>query len=238
MSVASHLGFSPAAYDQRIRGLIPHYDELILETAAALAVAERPVRRIVDLGIGTGTLSRACLEAQPRARVVGIEIDPSMAAMARQRLGPLRTRVVIRTGSFVLAALPDCDAMVATYALHHIRSRRVKASFYRRCFDAVRPGGIFVSGDCFPPSSPAAYARDVDNWITHLSRTIGSRELARAEFEAWAAEDTYVPLLDEVRLLSRAGFRVDVAWRRSPFAVIVGIKLAAGASVQRRSSLK
>ena len=31
-----------------------------------------------------------------------------------------------------------------------------------------------------------------------------------------------LPLADEIRLLERAGFRVDVPWRRSPFAVIVG----------------
>jgi hypothetical protein len=34
----------------------------------------------------------------------------------------------------------------------------------------------------------------------------------------------YVPLADEIRLLERAGFAVDVPWRRSPFAVIVGCR--------------
>jgi hypothetical protein len=34
----------------------------------------------------------------------------------------------------------------------------------------------------------------------------------------------YLPLAIEQRLLARAGFRVDVPWRRSPFAVIVGVK--------------
>jgi len=28
----------------------------------------------------------------------------------------------------------------------------------------------------------------------------------------------------EQRMLERAGFQVDVPWRRSPFAVIVGVK--------------
>lgn len=224
MSVASHLGMSPAAYDRRIRGLIPQYDELIHEAAHALVAADRPIRRIVDLGIGTGALARACLKAEPQARVVGIEIDRSMAAMAKQRLGALAARVTIRRGSFVDVALPGCDAIVATYALHHIRSRRAKAAFYVKCFQALRPGGILVSGDCFPPLSVAAYARDVDRWITHLSGQLGSRAKARAEFESWAAEDTYVPLRDEVRMWSRAGFTIDIAWRRSPFAVLVGVK--------------
>jgi hypothetical protein len=35
-----------------------------------------------------------------------------------------------------------------------------------------------------------------------------------------------VPLADEIRLLQRAGFDVDIPWRRSPFAVIVGLRRA------------
>src|SRR5678816_2397966 len=89
MSVASHLGMSPAAYDRRIRGLIPHYEELIAEAARALGAARRPIRRITDLGIGTGTLTRACLRVAPAARVTGIELDGSMSAMATERLGRL-----------------------------------------------------------------------------------------------------------------------------------------------------
>lgn len=105
-----------------------------------------------------------------------------------------------------------------------IRSRRDKAAFYRRCAEALRPGGVFISGDCFPPSSVAAYARDVERWVVHLSRACGGRGNARRECSSWADEDTYVPLHDELRMLLRAGLRVDVAWRRSPFAVVVGVR--------------
>ena len=61
MSVTSHLNVSPADYDVKIRALIPLYDELIPEAAAALRLAQRPVRNIVDLGVGTGALALACL---------------------------------------------------------------------------------------------------------------------------------------------------------------------------------
>ena len=224
VSVASHLGVSPAGYDRRIRGLIPAYEELIHEAARALVMAGRPIRRIVDLGIGTGALAGACLEVAPHARVWGLDVDASMTAVARKRLGRLASRVTITHASFLETPLPPCDAIVASYSLHHISARRAKATFYARCYRALRAGGVLVTGDCFPPSSAAAWRRDVDDWITHLARTFGTRAKARREFESWQDEDTYVPLADEVRMLSGAGFRVDVAWRRSPFAVLVGCK--------------
>jgi hypothetical protein len=35
-----------------------------------------------------------------------------------------------------------------------------------------------------------------------------------------------MPLADEIHLLERAGFAVDVPWRRFPFAVIAGARQA------------
>jgi ubiquinone/menaquinone biosynthesis C-methylase UbiE len=179
-SVASHLAFSPAKYDARIRSLIPLYDELIAEVAGALGHAARPVRTIVDLGIGTGALARACLESAPRARVWGIDADADMMAIARTRLGRLSRRATMTTGSFLDTALPPCDAIVASYALHHIRSAKEKQAFYRRCYRALRPDGVLINGDCAPSSTARGFARDLDVWFTHLAK-------AFRQPRAWAA---------------------------------------------------
>jgi ubiquinone/menaquinone biosynthesis C-methylase UbiE len=182
------------------------------------------VRTIVDLGVGTGALARACLERTPGARVWGIDADSDMMAIASTRLADLSRRVRMTRGSFLDESLPACDAIVASYSLHHIRTRRAKQSFYRRCYRALRPGGVIVNGDCAPASTPRGFARDLDVWFSHLAKTFGSRARGRRVYESWADEDVYVPLAEESRLLQRAGFIVDVPWRRSPFAVIVGFK--------------
>jgi len=224
MSVSTHLAVSPAKYDARIRSLIPLYDELIAEVARALGHAVRPVRTIVDLGIGTGALARACLERAPGARIWGIDADPDMMAIAGARLGRLSRRVTMTAGSFLDEALPSCDAIVASYSLHHIRTARAKLAFYGRCYRALRPGGVLINGDCAPASTPRGVARDLDVWFAHLAKSFGGRAKGRRVYESWADEDTYVPLAEEIRLLQRAGFAVDVPWRRSPFAVIVACR--------------
>jgi ubiquinone/menaquinone biosynthesis C-methylase UbiE len=224
--VSTHLAVSPAKYDARIRALIPLYDELIAEVARALAHSARPVRTIVDLGIGTGALARACIESAPRARIWGIDADPDMMAIARTRLGRSSRRVTMTAGSFMDATLPSCDAMVASYSLHHIRTSRAKLAFYRRCYRALRPGGVLINGDCAPASTARGFARDLDVWFAHLAKTFGSRAEGRRVYESWADEDTYVPLAGEIRLLEQAGFTVDVPWRKSPFAVIVASRRA------------
>jgi tRNA (cmo5U34)-methyltransferase len=225
VSVASHLAVTPAAYDARIRELIPYYDDVIAETARSLRFADRPVRLIVDLGIGTGALTRACLAVVPRARVLGIDADAAMTDVARVRLRRWRRQISLVQGDLMSAELPNsgCDAIVATFALHHIRTRRAKLECYRRCRRALRRGGVLINGDCAPATLQRAAAADLDRWLEHLSRTAGSRAAARRIYESWADEDTYMPLSTEVRLLEKAGFVVDVPWRRSPFAVIVAM---------------
>ena len=113
MSVAKHLKLTPDQYDERIRTLIPHYDELIAETGNSLRLSDRRIESIVDLGIGTGALAKACLDVVPRARIWGIDIDDAMMALAPARLGRRRAKVELVHGDFAGAAIPSCDAIVA-----------------------------------------------------------------------------------------------------------------------------
>jgi len=220
MSVATHLGIRLRDYDRMIRTFIPDYEEMLDEAASALRLLKRRSPVILELGIGSGALAERCLSVAPRARVVGLDLDPDILALARRRLGG---RLTAEAGNFLAMPLPRCDAITASFALHHARTRARKAAIYRRCFRALRRGGLFVSADCFIATDRRQRAHDRDAWRAHLARSYSA---ARAEgfLRAWAKEDVYFSLADEVRLLERAGFRVDIRWRRQAFAVIVGVK--------------
>ena len=128
MSVAAHLGIRLRDYDAMIRTFIPNYAEMLDEAASALTLLDRPTPVIVDLGIGSGALSARSLAVAPRARVGGLDLDADILALARKRLG---ARVETMTGSFLTTPLPRCDAITASYSLHHVRSRRQKARISR-----------------------------------------------------------------------------------------------------------
>lgn len=220
MSVASHLGIQIRDYDKSIRQFIPHYEEMLTEAAAALRRLPRRAPALLELGIGSGALAARSLAVTPRARVIGIDADAAILALARKRLGPRASTVV---GDFASIDLPRCDAIISSFALHHVRTRVRKAALYRRCFKVIKRGGLLISADCTPASDRRQRALDRAAWRTHLTRT-WSRARAEGFLRAWAREDVYVPLEDEMALLEGAGFRVDVAWRRGAFAVIVGRK--------------
>ncbi|MGH9385722.1 MAG: class I SAM-dependent methyltransferase [Vicinamibacterales bacterium] len=220
MGVASHLGIQLDDYDETIRTFIPHYEDMLDAAAAAVSALTKRAPRIVDLGTGSGALAGRVLRACPGARITGIDNDQGMLALARRRMSGRLTAI---GGDFTSTAFPRCDAMTASFSLHHIATPRAKAAIYAKSFAALTKGGALVNADCCVSSNTSLRARGFELWHQHLARTYGMAG-ARRHLRAWAKEDFYFTLEQERALLARAGFRVDVVWRRDSFAVIAGLK--------------
>jgi SAM-dependent methyltransferase len=215
VGVATHLGIDLGEYDVRIRTFIPDYEEMLDVAAAAVP---RGAGTIVDLGTGTGALARRCLAHARAARIVGIDADREILDAAAKRLGG---RASFIAGSFLRAPIPSCDAIVASFALHHVRTRHAKARLYRRMQSALRRNGVVIVVDCHPSADRKLRTAQFDAWRLHLDRTYPRRE-SIGFLRAWAHEDVYVPLDAELMLMRRSGFRADVLWRKDAFAVLAG----------------
>lgn len=188
--------------------------------AAAAGAIPRRTRLVVDLGTGTGALAERCLRQAPRARVLGIDADGEILKLAERRLG---RRARLLHGSFTGTSLPACDAVVASFALHHIAARSGKARLYRRIRSALRPQGVFISVDCQPAANSGLARKQHEAWRTHLLSSYTRKEAA-ALLAAWAREDTYVPLQAELELLRGNGLKPELLWRKGAFAVILALR--------------
>ncbi len=203
MGVATHLGIDIAEYDRRIRTFIPDYEEMLISAAAAI----RPrTRAIIDLGIGTGALAACCLRRAARVQVLGIDADTDILKLAARRLG---NRASFICGDFLRVPLPACDSVVASFALHHIRTHNAKARLFRRVRTALRSRGRFVSVDCHPAVDRDFAREQRQAWKSHLLRSYTPSQ-ARALLRSWSREDVYVPLESEISLMERSGFSVQV----------------------------
>ena len=220
MGAATHLGIKPGEYDTLIATLIPHYGELIDAAASAVDAVARNTPAVVDLGTGSGTLAQRILKVRPKARLIGIDSDASMLATATRRL---RGNIQTIEENFEQIRIPRCDVVSASFSLHHIPTGQRKAALYKRCFQSLRPGGMFVSADCFLATSGVLRKRHRAAWLAHLQRN-HSKKKAEQFLRTWAKEDVYFTLDREIELLKDAGFGVEVTWRNDSFAVLVGLK--------------
>ena len=223
-SVRSHLRIEIGAYDEAIRTFLPGYEEML--ALAARTVARAGPRHVLDLGAGTGALSLAVLEHCGDCRVTLIDVDPEMLEQARERLAPYASRTRFLAQSFH-DALPECDAVVASLALHHVPSMVRKQRLYGAIRTSLCPGGVFVNADVTMPPAAGARRADYETWAAHLVASGIAEDRAWEHFEEWAAEDFYFPLEEELAALEAVGLVAECPWRKTPATVIVGVKPSA-----------
>jgi trans-aconitate 2-methyltransferase len=107
-------------------------------------VALRPRARVLDLGCGVGDFTARLAELAPSGRILGVDANPDMIAIARQRNSAAHARFeVCRAQDLDLIAQPgEYDVVVSVAMLHWVEANdhpRVLAQVRR----ALRRGGVF-----------------------------------------------------------------------------------------------
>ncbi len=220
-SVRRHLRVAIAAYDATIRQFIPGYEAMLGVAARELTPVASGL--VIDLGGGTGALAEVILESGRSGTVELIDVDREMLAQARSRLARFGERARFTEGSF-LGPLPSCSGAAASLALHHVPTLEAKRGLYRRIFEALEPGGVFVNADATMPAEPTARDATWRAWADHMVGQGIAEDRAFQHFEEWAEEDTYFPLEEELATVVAAGFDAECVWREVGMTVVVGRK--------------
>jgi hypothetical protein len=123
--------------------------------------------------------------------------------------------------------LPRCHAVVATLALHHVRTQDAKRELYRSIHTALEPDGLVVVGDVLTYADGPERRGMQRDWYVHMAAHGITAEQADAHWAQWADEDVYLTLPDELALIADAGFpRPEIFWRDGLLTVYGGFKSA------------
>ena len=104
--------------------------------------------RVLDIGCGTGYLTRRAAAGGARA-VVGVDPSPQVIAYARRVASPTCVFHVAE-GRRVPEPDESFDVAVSSLAIHHIDPRQ-RADTFAEIFRLVRPGGRLLIADFRPP---------------------------------------------------------------------------------------
>ena len=123
-------------------------------------------------------------------------------------------------------ALPDStfDVAVAAATLHHLRDDHEWQQVFGDVYRALVPGGSFWISDLVTHQSAAIHRVMWDRYGEYLAALKGP-DYRDQVFAYIDAEDTPRPLLWQLGLLTRTGFRaVEVLHKNSCFAAFGAIK--------------
>lgn len=94
---------------------------------------ETPIN-VLDLGCGTGSISRAILEKYPNAKFTIIDISQNMLKIAEMKIG---SKSICRSHCidfYELNFVEKYDVVASSLALHHLITDEDKKVFYSKIF--------------------------------------------------------------------------------------------------------
>ena len=184
--------------------------------SALLEFMPTSTRRILDLGTGDGRLLNLVREELSRRghsdiEAVAVDFSPTMLDVVRRRFaGDSFVRVVAHNMDEPLPALGGFDAVISSFAIHHLEHER-KRALYAEIYGVLTPGGVFCNLEHV--ASPSA--RLHEQFLERIGFTVES-------------EDPSNKLLDvetQLRWWREIGFvDVDCAWKWRELALLVGRK--------------
>ncbi len=185
--------FDPDSYVELMAEAVSDYARLQDEAAAA-TVELASVRRVLDLGMGTGETARRVLARHPDAAIVGVDASEAMLSRARDVLPDADLRVARLEDPFPAGPF---DLAVSALAVHHLRGP-AKAELFNRIAEALRPGGRFVLADVVVPEDPADAITPIDG-----------------------VHDVPSRVDEQLEWFFAAGLRAAVAWSCRDLAVLI-----------------
>ncbi len=120
--------------------------ERLWRALTAMHVAPRAGDVIVDVGCGTGSLASMLAGAEPRARVIGVDPDPEVLAIARRKTGAVEWWVGRGDALEELLEAGIADTVVSSLVLHQCPVP-VKRAMLASMSAVLRPGGRLVITD-------------------------------------------------------------------------------------------
>lgn len=178
-------------FDRKTVGYDDVHSKFMDSKRALTEALPEDTEKVLDLGAGTGLELIPLVERFPNVSITVADISEDMLNTLRER--PFAGQVTYIVGDFFETDLGSgYDAMISTSALHHFAPED-KVCLYRKVYDALRSGGLFVNSDKTAPD-PAAQEE-------------GFRELAE-DPHRWPHMDTPLTIGAECTILEQAGFRI------------------------------
>jgi tRNA (cmo5U34)-methyltransferase len=210
-------------YTEFVYRCVPRYDEMLSMLFAYLPEGFSP-RAILELGCGTGNLTRLIRQRFPGSRLRAVDISGECIDRCRQRLGHADIEYV--NADFRSLDFPQrsFDLIMSSIAIHHLEDQE-KGHLFGQTALWLAPGGVFTFCDQFRGETDSLYEQHLETWKEFAFAQGASDEEWNMWMEHQLEHDHHASLPAHMDLLRSAGYStVDCTWRYLLWAAIYAAK--------------
>ena len=216
--IIDHFEEEAKKYDEIILTLIPEYRHMVDVLVSILPFAKEQAFSVIDLGCGTGSVSRRIKDAFPNIQLTCVDIAKNMLDIASAKNGP--DTILIQADFNTFDFPQKYDAIVSSLALHHLETDEGKGIFYRKIYEALKGGGIFVNIDVVTGGDNALQKVYLKNWKDFMVKNTSVQEVENKWLPNYHAEDRPVSIMRHIGMLQKSGFgMIDVVYKHYNYAV-------------------
>ena len=222
--IKKHFESEARIFDANFFKILPFYHEMISALVSCVPFKKGVKIRALDLGCGTGNITKALKERYPGASVLCVDLAENMLALARSKLSGFK-RVEYWLGDIrSLDYSKKYNVIISSLALHHVEEKE-KGVLYRKIYGALTKGGVFYNADLIVASNNYLAGMYLEKWKAFMRRSFSVSKINNVILKHKDDEDRPVKLATEMAFLDKAGFKdLDVVWKYYNFAVYGGKK--------------
>jgi tRNA (cmo5U34)-methyltransferase len=182
--------------------------------SALLEFVAAGTRRVLDLGTGDGRLLSMVQEellrrGRPATEAVAVDFSPTMLEAVRKRFaGDSSVRVVAHDMDETLPILGKFDAVISSFAIHHLVHER-KRALYAEIYGLMNEGGVFCNLEHVASPTPWLHKE----FLERIGFTVESEDPSNKLLDV----ETQLGWLREIGFID-----VDCAWKWRELALLVG----------------
>ena len=224
-NVKKHFEEEAKEFDGKILKLVPLYGEMIDALVTAIPFDRQKSFKVLDLGCGTGEISKRIKEKFPNSKISCLDFAENMIELAKIKLHEYND-VTYYAGDFKDFKFPrKYDAVVSSLALHHLITDDDKKQVYKKIFDNLLPGGVFYNADVVLGSNDYLQELYLIKWKEFMTKNVSVEYVEKEVMPKYYDEDHPARLTDHIKWLTDIGFKdVDVIWKYYMGAVYGGVK--------------
>lgn len=204
--------FDSCIYDNNIRKVIPYYDEIYSQIIDLIRTycGDREIS-LLDTGCGSGMMGLKADEFLNISEMLLCDPSENMLKSAEDKLSGKNCEF-IKTGSENLYFENRFDVVTAIQS-HHYFDRKTRETAVMNCYNALKPGGLFI---CFENTAPFSETgirimkNRVENYGINAGRT---RDEVVSHSARYNNEYFPITIKEHLDLLNKTGFRTaELFW--------------------------